>query len=376
MLINNAQVQSHCDEELLVNPLYLEDGVELLIGANEEPMLFDQHNGKYIRLSKVGLEIFNLMDGANTGHDIIKKLERDYAKYSNFPEIVHVFFSSLRKADVLNIKPLPEHQVKRVMRRAADKPMLRLPLAKSLNKTTDALLHIYHSIPAMLQKITLYVLFFCALSSFILLNVTTGWQIVWTSVNWILLACVIIFHLIVHEMAHALVTKAYGVNIREAGVALLYYFIPVAYVDRTDTYRLKSKKSRIHIALAGPYSDLLASGLWAGIAMLAPQGTVSETAQLISFMQICFVLSNLNLLLPTDGYHAVEAAAGELSLRKRALTYLLHVMTFKKLPAYLNNMAKKRKAVYVTYSLVSLTYFFCLLSAFLFLIRNVFGNMG
>lgn len=160
MLINNAQVQSHCDEELLVNPLYLEEGVELLIGANEEPMLFDQHNGKYIRLSKVGLEIFNLMDGANTGHDIIKKLEGDYAKYSNFPEIVHVFFSSLRKADVLNIKPLPEHQVKRVMRRAADKPMLRLPLAKSLNKTTDALLHIYHSIPAVLQKITLYVLFF------------------------------------------------------------------------------------------------------------------------------------------------------------------------------------------------------------------------
>ncbi|OZT10586.1 hypothetical protein CHN50_21385, partial [Priestia aryabhattai] len=38
-------------------------------------------------------------------------------------------------------------------------------------------LHLYHSIPNMLQKITFYVLFFCAISSFILLNVTGGWQI-------------------------------------------------------------------------------------------------------------------------------------------------------------------------------------------------------
>lgn len=376
MLMNNAQVQYQYDEELLVNPLYLGEGVELLIGANEEPMLFDKHNGKYIRLSKVGLEIFNLMDGTNTGQDIVNQLEKDYANYGNFPEIVYMFFSSLRKANVLNIKPLPEHQVKRAIRRAADKPMLRLPLAKSLNKSTEALLHLYYSIPKMLQKITFYILFFCAISSFMMLNMTGGWQIDWPSIHWILLVCAIAFHLIIHEMAHALVTKAYGITIREAGVALLYYFIPVAYVDRTDTYRLKSKKSRIHIALAGPYSDLLACGLWAAVSMLAPQGTISETAHLISFLQIMFVLSNLNLLLPTDGYHAVEAAAGELSLRKRALTYLLHVSTLRKPPAYLQHVAKNRKIIYVTYSLVSLTYLFCLLSAFFFLLRNAFGYMG
>ncbi|MDK2600034.1 hypothetical protein QO179_17250 [Bacillus stercoris] len=115
----------------------------------------------------------------------MNQLEKNYANYGNFPEIVYMFFSSLRKANVLNIKPLPEHQMKQAIRRAADKPMLRLPLAKSLNKSTETLLHLYHSIPNMLQKITFYILFFCAISSFIMLNVTGGWQIEWSSIHWI-----------------------------------------------------------------------------------------------------------------------------------------------------------------------------------------------
>ncbi len=48
--------------------------------------------GKYIRLSKVSLEILDLMDGYNTGQDIINKLDDKYSMYANFPEIVYMFF--------------------------------------------------------------------------------------------------------------------------------------------------------------------------------------------------------------------------------------------------------------------------------------------
>ncbi|NRR26431.1 M50 family metallopeptidase [Bacillus velezensis] len=365
---SQVKVQCCCDEELLVNPLYLNEDIELIIGANEEPMLYDRQYGKYIRLSKVSLEILDLMDGYNTGQDIINKLDDKYSMYANFPEIVYMFFSSLRTANVLNIKALPEHLIKRKVRRIANKPMLRLPLAKSLNNQTDTALQIYKTIPKKIQSILIYLLLLSAITSVIFLQITEGIQLNWTTVQWGWVAIIMILHLALHEIAHAIVTKAYGITIREAGIALLYYFIPVAYVDRTDTYRLKSKKGRIHIAIAGPYYDILASGMWAAVAMLDPQGPISDTAHSISTIQLCLVFSNLNLLLPTDGYHAVEAGVGEISLRKRAFLYFLHVITFRKLPAYLYNITIKRKLVYIIYSCVSLLYVTCLFGFLLFLI--------
>ncbi len=89
----------------------------------------------------------------------------------------------------------------------------------------------------------IYLLLLSAITSVIFLQITEGIQLNWTTVQWGWVAIIMILHLALHEIAHAIVTKAYGITIREAGIALLYYFIPVAYVDRTDTYRLKSKKA-------------------------------------------------------------------------------------------------------------------------------------
>ena len=49
---------------------------------------------------------------------------------------------------------------------------------------------------------------------------------------------------------------------------------------------------------------------------------MAATAHLVLAVQVVLVLSNLNPLLPTDGYHAFEAGVGSLNFRRRA--FALH----------------------------------------------------
>ena len=49
----------------------------------------------------------------------------------------------------------------------------------------------------------------------------------------------------------------------------------------------------------------------------------------------CSILSNLNPLLPTDGYHALEAGLGALNFRRRAFDYTTHRLFGRPLPSAL-----------------------------------------
>ncbi|AVR01066.1 hypothetical protein OBCHQ24_04740 [Oceanobacillus iheyensis] len=359
---------SQDEYEFISKPVYLNEHVELIRGANNEPMLYHQLNKKYIRISTFSLEVLKLMDGTNTAKDIANILQSEYDIDRDIFENIHDFLTTLRKSGVLNLEPLHEKGIKKVVNKISKKPMLSFPLVKSLDLINNRLLAIYRLLPRKFRSYFWYLLISGAITAYILFFIF-GFSTDFSKVNWLLLIPIVISNLIIHELAHSVVTKGYGISIREAGVALLYYFLPVAYVDRTDTYRLKSKKSRIHIAIAGPYSDFVIGGMWALTATVIPYDGVSQFAQIVALVQLLFVFNNLNLLLPTDGYHAVEALVGELSLRRRALYYLFSVITFRSAPNYIA-LNKKKKFVYFTYSFVSLSYFLILVSGILILVKN------
>lgn len=353
-------------DSLMTIPLELAKGVELIEGANHQPMLVHIPRGKYVRLSKLGVDVVQMLDGQVTGNDVVEKLETIQQGLGD-ASVVHQFFFDLQKAGMLNVEPEKPRGIRAFGGNLGERSILKLPLVRSMDRLNNGMSQMVRHIPVKtlpyLIPIALVLAFICLFID----GYIHGFFWNPTQVIWPLVFMILICHLAVHELSHAAVALYYKVKIREIGVGLLYWFIPVAYVDRTDGYRLKEKKSRMNIALAGPVSDGLAVGVWSAVALVVGRNEWGETIHLVATFIFFLMLGNLNLLLPTDGYHAVEAVSGELSLRKRAMTYLRCTVFRRPLPLYLQHLSRKRSFFFLGYAIVSIAYIlFLFLATFVY----------
>jgi putative peptide zinc metalloprotease protein len=71
---------------------------------------------------------------------------------------------------------------------------------------------------------------------------------------------------------------------------------------------------------------------------------------------VTILLANLNPLLPTDGYHAIEALWGGLNFQRRAFSLLLRLATFRPLPPHLGSLGRGERRTHLVYAVMSLTY--------------------
>jgi putative peptide zinc metalloprotease protein len=117
---------------------------------------------------------------------------------------------------------------------------------------------------------------------------------------WLLLSWMVLK--IVHELAHAIACHRQSGTVHEAGIVFVL-FAPLAYVDVTSCWRMESRWSRIAVAAAGMYVELLIAAaavlLWA----------TSEAAQtrfllhnLVLSAGLSTLLFNANVLMRFDGY--------------------------------------------------------------------------
>jgi len=164
----------------------------------------------------------------------------------------------------------------------------------------------------------------------------------------------IMAHIAVHEFAHSATCKRVGGHIKEFGVGLLYYLIPVAYVEFSDSYRL-SKNRRAAIALAGPVTDLLLASVTSVVVWLGPQG-LRTVAIHVLFYEMSIFFFNCNPLMPSDLYKVMENLMGVVGMRKRSFEYLRTLIFRRTLPAYLTGVSGFTKATYVLYASVSAAY--------------------
>ncbi len=117
----------------------------------------------------------------------------------------------------------------------------------------------------------------------------------WMTVAWLLLK-------IIHELAHAICCRRYGGAVHETGIVFVL-FAPLAYVDASTSWRFPSKWSRIHVAAAGIYAELLV----AAVAVFAWQSAETKFAShmlynLIFMASASTLLFNANPLMRFDGY--------------------------------------------------------------------------
>jgi putative peptide zinc metalloprotease protein len=186
-------------------------------------------------------------------------------------------------------------------------------------------------------------------------NAIAGPPVNWRALPWGIVTAALVIHVVLHECSHALACSFSNVKIRDIGIAILYWFLPVAYIDRTDSYRLRQPWQRLSIPIAGPLFDACAAGFTAIIA-LSISGEAHATMEAISSLQALLFLINLNPLLPTDGFHALEALTGRSNTRRRAFRVLLSRLGVLPLPPHLRALTRLEQRVYAIYGFLAAAY--------------------
>lgn len=134
-------------------------------------------------------------------------------------------------------------------------------------------------------------------------------------------AVLIVFGLIkiVHEWAHAYTATRYGVDVPHMGVALIVLY-PVLYTETTGSWRLSSRRARIHIALAGILAELCLAGIFLAVWHIAPPGSLWQSAAfLVTVVSLAgSLLINLNPLMRFDGYYLFSDLTGIDNLQSRS----------------------------------------------------------
>ena len=129
--------------------------------------------------------------------------------------------------------------------------------------------------------------------------------------------------ILIHELGHAFTCKHFGGEVREIGFMLLY-FQPAFYCDVSDAWTFPERRARFWVTAAGSWIQLVAAGLAALVWSASEPGTlvaeVSAAAMLVG--GVMTLLTNMNPLLPLDGYFALSDWLDIPNLRQRASAHL------------------------------------------------------
>ncbi|MEV6318451.1 PqqD family peptide modification chaperone [Streptomyces sp. NPDC051776] len=332
-------------------------GVEIVEGINHELVAFDAESGHYTRLSRSGAVILRALDGSMTGREFTVRALRDPGDAAS-ERILTAFLEELRAAGLLTVPPAPGRG-SAAARFARRSHMPRKALITGrVSVLLDPVAHMLRRAPRALAVLW---------GTAALLSLVAAWSVLsaphaaerlaptgltW---GWALVVAILLTQTVVHELCHAVVCRYHRIPVREIGIGLLFYVVPAAYVDRTDAYRLPGRGSRVAIALAGVASDVL----WLGGCALLAEGAGGQTGRamgVVVLLQIAFLLANLNPLLPTDGYQALEAGLGAVNLRARSFTVLRCLVLRQPAPSWLATRRRIARLRYVAFGLVCLGY--------------------
>jgi putative peptide zinc metalloprotease protein len=111
---------------------------------------------------------------------------------------------------------------------------------------------------------------------------------------------------LIHELGHGLTTKALGGEVHEWG-AMLFYFSPAAYCVTDDAWTFEKRSHRLWTTFAGPWIELMVATVAGVIWALTEPGTFVNWVAFLTFLTggLSSIFSNLNPLIPLDGYYAL-----------------------------------------------------------------------
>ncbi len=140
--------------------------------------------------------------------------------------------------------------------------------------------------------------------------------------DWVILYGLILGSGVLHEFGHGLTTKAFGGEVHEIG-AMLLYFSPALYCNTNDAWTFQERSRRLWVNFAGPWIDMWLTGLAALVWVTTQPDTFINHLALLAVLSggVLVVLTNINPLLPLDGYYALSDWLELPNLRRRAFEY-------------------------------------------------------
>jgi putative peptide zinc metalloprotease protein len=160
-----------------------------------------------------------------------------------------------------------------------------------------------------------------------------------------------------HEMSHAYVTKFYGGEVHDIGIALLY-FTPAFYCNTTDSLLFENKWNGLWVTTAGIYIEAwmctIATFLW---VVSYPDTLLNELAyKTMLFTGASTVFFNINPLIKIDGYYALTSLLEISELREESFKYLGAIVQNKilRLPVEIPPATRRKKRIYWAYGVPAL----------------------
>ncbi len=336
----------------MVEPLRprLRDGVESVVGMDDHVLLHDTVTGQYHRLGSTAAAVVDRFDGELTTADLAALLRTSGGASVDAGRIERLIDSLRDKALLEGTEPprrrrgmmswvLPRFLVWRGFGRVL------APIVAGLSRLPLVPLGIAACVAAVLG----YVAGFTVLAH-------QGLALDRAPTRAFFIAAGIqLLGVLLHESWHGIVAGVQGHPIRGLGFALVLWVAPVAYVDRTDSYQVRSRAGRCSIAVAGMVSDGWVCGLTAFLALRA-DGTWATVAGFLLTFQLLMLLANLNPFIPSDTVGAVEAATGLIDIRGKSMAYLKHRVLGRELPPALARAARRTRFGYAAYGMAALVF--------------------
>jgi len=323
--------------------------------AVDSRILLRAPDGRFVALSPALRPLVDRLEGGCDRRELRQLIECDARDAEG---ALRDFIESLRRAGVLGGRSREPSRRERLMAHAGADFLLRLPIRADPDRIAQRLAQPLHGVrPSRLLVVALVLG-----TAGVALGLATvqPWQPRLHPVGllWLLLiAGVVLAQLALHELCHAVALRAQDVPVREAGVGLLYFFVPVAYVDRTEAYAVRSRPGLVLIALAGVLFDASMIGA-ASVAASFASGVLHDALAIYVTAELFLLAANCNPLFRSDGYHALEAAFGALNMRARAFRIVIDGVCRRSQPGYIRAMSRRARvglAVYAGGSVVYLT---------------------
>jgi len=340
----------------------------------------DPVTGNYFRLREPEFWLINQLDGSTSYEEIAERFREKFnleIGVDNVRKFVTVleqkyFLEDQRAEQVVSRKSFGYEERESLFSR------LLFVKLKAVNPTRflDFLVKIYrpfHS-PAGFAAEILLILFgigvLLANSTYFAVRLSEVFNI--GSIVTIVVAFFILVTL--HEVAHGLICRYYGGEVRELGF-LLMYFQPCFYCDVSDAWLFDKKSQRLAVTFAGPFFSFVLMAIAVIVWRVTVPGTfVNEVARLIGIVNWVTQLFNFNPLIKLDGYYLLSDWLEIPNLRRKSFEYFGNAFKRRVLgwPLEAPNLPKRERTIFliyaasaIIYSAMLLSYLFWLLAGFL-----------
>lgn len=182
-----------------------------------------------------------------------------------------------------------------------------------------------------------------------------------------------------HELGHAYSIKRWGGEVHEVGIMLLV-FMPVPYVDASDSLAFQNKWQRALVGGAGVLVEMILASLALIVWVNAEEGLVRAFAFNVMLIGgVSTLLFNGNPLLKFDGYYVLSDVVEIPNLATRAnqyLGYLIKRYAFGMTSATSPVSAPGEPAWFVIYAIAAFGYRVVLTAAIVTIVATHFFILG